>query len=505
MKRRDFCRTPVLAAAALGAAPATQAQAPAAAASFVPVPGLTHQVSEFIVATRLQDIPADVIALGKKSLLDGLGLALAGSVSSLAPLMRQYLASLGPCTGASRIVGSGLRVAPRFAAFANGTFIHADDYDDTQLAVASDRVYGLLTHPTVSVLAPALALCESGARSGADLLAAYQVGVEVECKIAEAVWPRHYNDGFHTTGTVGSFGSAAASARLRGLDVPATAVALAVAAAQAGGLRENFGSMTKPFHAGHAAEAGVVAADLAALGWTAAPNILEAQYGWFHAAGGGFDPGAIVDRLGKPWTFANPGVSIKPFPSGSLTHPAMGEMLRLIRQYDIRPEQVEGVQVGGNSRMVSTLLHHRPTTGLQGKFSMEFGIAILLLERQANLAQYTDAVVQRPDVQRLIRLVDYRVDPQAEQAGFNRMTSILTVRLKDGRALSGRAQFAKGSPGDPMSFDEVADKFRGCAEFAHWPRAQAEAVIAFVRDLEAQRDVVRLVDLLAERDRPAAG
>jgi len=334
-------------------------------------------------------------------------------------------------------------------------------------------------------------------RTGKDLLAAYHVGVEVESKIAEAISPRHYNDGFHTTGTIGSFGSVAACAKLRGLDAARTAHALGIAAAEAGGLRENFGSMTKPFHAGHAAEAGVVASDLAALGWTAATNILEAQYGFFHAAGGGFDPTAIVDRLGKPWTFASPGVSIKPYPSGSLTHPAMGEMMRLIRQFDIKPADVEKVDVGANHSMVTTLLHHHPTTGLQAKFSMEFGISILLLERKAGLAEYTDAVVQRADVQEMIRRVNFYVDPEAEQAGFDKMTSILKVHMKDGRVLTGRAQFAKGSPANPMSYDEVAEKFRGCADFAKWPRQKADAVIEFVKTLENAKDVSTLTALLA--------
>ena len=346
MKRRDFCKGSIFAAglappirSALGSSNIPGQQIPAV--EFPKAPGLTRYVSEFIVNTPYEDIPQDVIALGKKSILDGFGLALAGSVSTLAPLMKQYMESLGPCAGKSCVVGTRLKVTPRFAVFANGNFIHADDYDDTQLAFAKDRVYGLLTHPTVPVLPPAFALCEGGPRSGKEFLTAYHVGVEVECKIAEAISPRHYNDGFHTTGTIGSFGSAAACAKLRGLDVSKTVYALGIAAAEAGGLRENFGSMTKPFHAGHAAEAGVVAADLAALGWTAAGNILEAQYGFFHAAGGSFDPAAIVGRLGKPWTFASPGVSIKPHPSGSLTHPAMGEMMRLIRQYDIKAAEVE--------------------------------------------------------------------------------------------------------------------------------------------------------------------
>src|SRR6202043_1653470 len=148
--------------------------------------------------------------------------------------------------------------------------------------------------------------------------------------------------------TCGSLGSAAACARLRGLDAQKTAYALGVAAAEGGGLRDNFGSMTKPFHAGHAAENGTVAVDLAALGWTAAPDILEGALGFFQAAGGGFDPGSIVNKLGSPWTFASPGVSIKPFPSGSLTHPAMTAFLDLKQAHDLRAEDVAEVSVGTN-------------------------------------------------------------------------------------------------------------------------------------------------------------
>jgi len=497
MKRREFCKGSVLATGmALAPAPVRSAEA-RAKPPFPKAPGLTRYVAEFIVNTRYEDVPAEVLALGKKSMLDGLGLALAGSASTLSPILQQYLRDVGPCTGKSGVIGTPLHLSPRFAAFANGAFIHADDYDDTQLAAAPDRVYGLLTHPTVPVLSAALARCEAEPHTGREFLAAYHVGVEVECKIAEAISPRHYNDGFHTTGTVGSFGSAAACARLRGLDPSRTAQALGIAASEAGGLRESFGTMTKPFHAGHAAEAGVVAADLAALGWTAAADILEADLGFFHAAGGGFDPSAIVGRLGKPWTFASPGISIKPHPSGSLTHPAMGEMLRLVREHDLKAADVERVDVGGNSRMVTTLLHHRPATGLQAKFSMEFGIAILLLERKAGLAEYTDAVVQRPEVREMVRRVNFYVDPEAERAGFDKMTSLIQIHLKDGRILAGRAQFAKGSPANPMSYGEVAEKFRGCAEFARWPEGKAEAVIALVLAMEGAANLNALASLLA--------
>jgi 2-methylcitrate dehydratase PrpD len=339
-------------------------------------------------------------------------------------------------------------------------------------------------------------MCQAMRLGGRDLLTAYHVGVETECKIAESIAPRHYGDGFHSTGTLGTFGSAAACAKLRRFDAATTAYVLGIAAPQAGGLRENFGSMMKPFHAGHAAEAGVVSADFAALGWDAAPNILEAKYGFYKAAGGGFDPAAIMGQLGTPWTFASPGISIKPYPSGSLTHPAMGQMIKLVRQNDLKPVDVEKIEIGGNSRMVSTLLHHRPTNGLQAKFSMEFCLAVLLLERQAGLAQYTDEYVRRDEVQQWIRRVDYQVHPEAEAAGFAKMTSILAIHTKSGQVLSGRAQFAKGSPSDPMSYEEVAEKFRGCAEFARWPRAKADAVVEIVASLEKAKDLSRLTSML---------
>jgi 2-methylcitrate dehydratase PrpD len=316
--------------------------------------------------------------------------------------------------------------------------------------------------------------------------------VEVECKIAEAISPRHYNDGFHTTGTCGSFGSAAACSKLRGLNPQQTDYALGIVAAEGGGLRENFGSMTKPFHAGHAGENGTVAADLALLGWTAADDILEAPLGFFHAAGGGFDREAILDKLGRPWTFANPGVSIKPFPCGSLSHPAMGEFLALVRTNDIQPQQVEKIDLGANHSMTTTLYHHRPTTGLQGKFSMEFCISILLLRRKAGLIEFTDAVVQQPEVQAMIPRVNFYVDPEAEAAGFDKMTSVIKIYLKDGRVIQGRAQFAKGSPANPMSYPEVADKFRGCADFAKWPSPKTEAIVEAIKSLERAPDLTHL-------------
>ncbi|MDP9159238.1 MAG: MmgE/PrpD family protein [Acidobacteriota bacterium] len=470
--------------------------AAADAGNFPAAPGLTSYVARFVVETNYEAIPADVIELGKKSILDGFGLALAGSRAQSGPLCLAYLDSLGICQGQSTLIGSSRKTAPQFAAFVNGVSIHADDYDDTQLSAAKDRVYGLLVHPTVPVLPAAFAIAERGGVSGKEFMLAYHVAVEVECKIAEAIAPRHYQDGFHSTGTCGPFGSAAACAKLMRFDVGKTLNAFGIAGSEAGGLRENFGTMTKPFQAGRAAESGIEAAQLASLGWTAAQQILEAQRGFFHAAGGSFEPTFIMNRLGKPWTFASPGVSLKPYPSGSLSHPAMTEMMRLIEKNDIKPAQVEKVEIGANHNMTTALLHHHPKTGLEAKFSMEFCLAILLLERKAGLAQFTDESVKRADVQAMIGKVMYYVDPEAESAGFDKMTSILKIYLKDGRVISGRSEFGKGSPADPMSFEEAAAKFRGCAEYADWPKDKTEKIIAFIQRLENAADMKELAPLL---------
>jgi 2-methylcitrate dehydratase PrpD len=468
-------------------------------ASIPQTDNLTRYVAQFICDSRLEDLPADVVALGKKSILDGLGLALSGGAAHCGTLVRRHLADLNLGAGPATVIGTDLKIAPRFAAFANGVGIHADDYDDTQLAVGADRVYGLLTHPTAPALPAALAMAQSTGASGAAAMLAYQLGVEVECKIAEAINPRHYQTGFHATGTCGTFAAAAASAKLLGLNVEATARALSIAGSQSAGLRENFGTMTKPFHAGRASESGVAAAQFASYGWTATDHILEAPRGFFSAAGGGYDAQSIAGRLGAPWTIASPGVSIKPHPSGSLTHPGMTEMIRLIRANNIAAKDVVRVRVGTNHNMPNALIHHRPINELQAKFSMEFCMAILLLEGRAGLGEFTDEVVMRPDVRAMIEKIDFVVDDDAEAAGYHKMTTLIDIKLADGRTVSGRSDFGKGSPADPMSYDEVANKFRENAAYAKFPAKQAETVVAMVRDFETLPSLERIMAALTRK------
>jgi 2-methylcitrate dehydratase PrpD len=459
---------------------------------------ITREVAEFATSIELGSIPEHVREQGKRFLLDGLGLAVPGAVTDVAEITAGEVASYGELRGEATTLGTGTKLPARFAALLNGIAIHAHDYDDTQLAVRPDRVYGLLTHPTAPVLPASLALVERNGGSGADALLGYLIGVEAATKLAEAINPRHYDHGFHATGTVGSIGSAAGAARVAGLDVQETTIALSLAATQAAGIRENFGTMTKPFHAGRAAEAAVFAVELAKGGLSAATNALEAKRGYFSAAGGGYDPSAIHDALGAPWTIETPGISIKPHPSGSLTHPGMGAMLDLILREDIRPDEVVHVTVGTNRHMPNALIHHRPTTELNAKFSMEFCMAILLLERRAGLAEFTDEVVNRTDVRAMIEKVDFGVAPEAEAAGYNNMTTIITVELADGRVLRTEAAFGKGSPQNPMTDDELIAKFADCLAWGG-VTTDAQAIAARILSIESEPSVSALLAELVAR------
>ncbi|GBD29194.1 2-methylcitrate dehydratase 2 [bacterium HR32] len=422
--------------------------------------GVTAEVARFIVETS--QVPDPVRERATNHLVDGVAVMLAGAAAESGRIVREHLREVGGNPQAV-VVGSRVRAPLQLAAWANGIAAHALDYDDTQLATDPRSVYGLLTHPTAPVLPAALAAAEHVGASGQELLDAYVVGVEVACRTADAVDPRHYRDGFHSTGTLGTFGACAAAARLLHCDLDQTLRALGLAASMAAGLRENFGTMTKPFHAGRAAENGLLAVLLARRGWTAARDILEAKRGFYSAAAGGFDPSRIEGRLGNPFFFESPGISIKPYPSGSLSHPAQDVLLDLVREHDVRPEDVERIEVGVNSHVPNALIHTRPQTALEGKFSLQFQMAVGVVDRRAGLAQFTDERVRDPRVRALMERVHVHVDPEIEALGYNEMRMKVAIVLRDGRMLSGRADMARGHPRKPLSRQEVSEKFLECA------------------------------------------
>jgi 2-methylcitrate dehydratase PrpD len=450
---------------------------------------LAAHVAEFVTKTRYSDIPAETSRVAKKHILDTLAAGLAGVPAEGSEIVRRYIEKLG-CGGTATVFGTAQRAIPRFAALANATAMHADDFDDTY--------HPTRFHPSAPVLSAACAEGEAAGSAGRDVLAAFAVGTEVSLKLSHTIDKQHYLRGFHMTSTCGVFGATAGVCNLRKFSADATVRAIGIAGSNSAGVRENFGTMVKPLHSGRAAENAIFAAALAEMDFTSAPTILEGDRGYFMTGAGGYDADELLGRLGNPWNYVAKGVAIKPYPCGNLQQPAMDRLREIVVEHDIKPGQVERLAVKSHRLMPLNLTYHRPTTGLEGKFSMEFSLASILVLRRAGLAEYSDEVVNRPDVQKAISQIEYTVfsDEEAQAQGYTLLTTFLDVKLKDGRSFSSRVDAAKGSASLPMSEEEVARKFRECAEFASWPADRTERIVDLVLHLENVGDIRDLTRLL---------
>jgi 2-methylcitrate dehydratase PrpD len=437
--------------------------------------GVTKAVTAFIDSTRFDAIPEKAIVEAKRCLIDGFGVVLAGATVHGSAIVREYIKASDSGRGRSSdrpdaqasatILGAEkISATAAHAALANGASGHAMDYDDTQLSSTPDRVFGLLTHPTVPVLAASLAVGERLGVSGRTFLEAFLTGFEVECKIAEAINPDHYLRGFHSTGTMGTFGGAASAAKLLKLTPAQTAHALGIAASMSSGIRVSFGSMTKPLHAGRAAENGVTAAELASRGFTAGDDALDGEWGFFRVFGGGADVARIAATLGKPYSIVDPGISFKPYPCGSLGHPTMDAMLKLVTDHDVKPDQVVRARVRAGSNILNPLRYKTAKTELEAKFCLPFMMSAIVLRRRAGIREFTDEFVASAPVQAMMTRVDTVFDRDIEARGFDKMRSIVEVDLKDGRMLKQASdERYRGGPENPFTRADLHAKFTDCA------------------------------------------
>jgi 2-methylcitrate dehydratase PrpD len=453
--------------------------------------GLTQEVAAFVAETSFKDIPPEAIRIARRCLIDGTGISLSGSRDPASLILRRFLETQGGKREAS-VIGTRLKLPAASAALANGTSGHAQDFDDTQLARSPDRIYGLLTHPTIPVLAACLSLGEVNTIDGKGFLCAFSVGFEVECKIAEAIHPSHYKRGFHTTGTVGAFGAATAAAKILGLSEQEIRFAMGIVASMSAGIRANFGTMTKPLHAGRAAENGVAAACLARLGFTSDPDVLENPWGFFKILGDGFEPEKISGQLGNPYTIIDPGVSIKPYPSGVLSHPTMNAMLQLVKEHDLRAGDVAEISVHAGSNILNPLRYALPQNALEAKFSLPFCVTSILLRRKAGIQEFADEFVRNPEVQGMMGRVRTVLDPEIEARGFEKILSRVEVRLVDGKTLTRNSSPYKGGPENPLSDEELYEKFRSCSTLvlSQEKAAQAHDLLNHVEEIQDVRTLL---------------
>jgi len=447
----------------------------------------TSHLAEFVTKSRWEDCPAEAVEAARRAILDCLGVMLAGSVEPAARLVTDVARAEGGSPLAT-VVGTPLRTGAVWAALANGTAAHALDFDDTNFA--------MMGHPSAPVLAAALAAGELTLADGRALVHAFLLGFEVETTMAAVMNPPHYEKGFHATGTLGTMGAAAAAGRLLGLDPGQTRAALALAASQASGLKENFGTMTKPFHAGHAARSGVLAALLAREGFTASEQAIEGPQGYFAVLGAGKREEQHLESLGAPWKILASGVAVKPYPSCACTHSIIESALELQRTHRITPEQIAEVTVGVHAAVPRILIHSRPRSGLEAKFSGEFSAAAALCEGRVGMATFRDDKTDDPAIAKLMTRVRLVVDPEIPGDMERHMWTRVTVRFQDGREVSIAPRPVPGHPELPLSKDQLREKFMDCARIV-LSEDRADTVRQMIEELDNCPDLRSLTAILS--------
>ena len=429
--------------------------------------------------------PAIGLSRAASAFLDTVGVTLAGAAEPVGRSMQRVIATNGGA--ACTVLGAAVRASATDAALANGTAAHALDYDD--------MCFVSLAHPSAPLVSALLAAGELVGASGRALAEAYVVGFEIEARLGRTMNPRHYQRGWHCTSTLGAIGSAAAVSRLLQLDVPVTAHAIAIAASAASGLKENFGTMVKPLHAGLAARDAVLAALLAQGGVTASDRALDGPQGFLHAMDSereSLEP-EIAD-LGSRWEIAETGITVKLYPSCAATHPPLDALLSLRRRHHFTADTVARVEVDVDAITPTVLIYDRPASGLEAKFSLPFCAAAAVVLGRVGVDTFRDEQLRDPQIARLQQHVTMRVDPALGVTRPALTQARVRVYLHNGDTLSEQADGARGYPDQPASDAELGDKFLACAERTLSASAATD-VLAWLRRFGEIRDIREVIAL----------
>ncbi|MSP78121.1 MAG: MmgE/PrpD family protein [Dehalococcoidia bacterium] len=409
---------------------------------------VTKLLAQFVVDSRYADIPEKVRHEATRSVLNWLGCAVGASRHEGIDIA---LAALAPFAGPPQasVLGRAERLDIMHAALLNGISSHMFDFDDTHLKT--------VIHPSGPVASALLALAEHRPLSGADFLHAFILGVEVECRIGNAVYPSHYDVGWHITGTAGVFGAAAAVGRILGLNVQQMTWALGIAATQSAGLREMFGTMCKPFHPGRAAQNGMTAAFLAAKNFTSSERGIEAPRGFANVLATARNYDEITGKLGQTWEVALN--TYKPFACGIVIHPIIDGCVQLRNEYKLKAGDIEGIALRVHPLVLELTGKKTPQVGLEGKFSVFHSAAVAIIHGEGGEDVYSDACVRDPQVTALRDRVSAVVDKSVHEDAAH-----IAIKLKDGRTLDKHVEHAIGSLARPMSDADLEAKFRKFAK-----------------------------------------
>ncbi len=412
------------------------------------MPGPTGILARFARDARFGDLPVRTVREAHRTFLNWLGCAVGASRhAAIANALAAIRSIQGPPQAA--ILGRSERTDIANAALLNGISSHTFDFDDTHLKT--------VIHPAGPVASAILSIAQAQPVSGRDFIAALVVGIEVECRVGNSVYPEHYDVGWHITGTAGVFGAAAASGRLLGLDERQMTWALGLAATQASGVREMFGSHSKAFHPGNAARNGLLAALLARENFTSSERGIEAPRGFAHVLSTKFEPREVTENLGKTWEIDLN--TYKPYACGIVIHPAIEGCAALAREHKLAAADIDGIDLAVHPLVLELTGKRTPRVGLEGKFSVFHSVACAVIFGAAGEAQYSDEVVARADVVRLRDRVDAKAKP-----GIAEHQCEVRIRLNDGRTLTHVVEHVKGSVERPMTDADLDQKFRGLVE-----------------------------------------
>ena len=430
------------------------------------------RLAKFVTETSADAIPAECYREALRASFDCIGVAIAGAAQPHGKMIVDFVAAQGG-NGVCTIIGNKGRTSPYLAALANGTLGHALDYDDM----------GGFGHPTVALLPTALAVGEQLGSSGRDVLAAYVIGFEIALNLSRGAENVQGLTGFHSTATFGTIGATAVAARLMGLTAQQTLMAFGLAGSMPSGILQNFGTHTKPLHAGMSCRSGVLAASLAKQGWLATDSFIDSKVGWAHAyiGEGKYDPEKMTENLGKSWATKDT-IVIKKYPCCGSNHGALDSLLALLKEHDVSLDDIARVDVDKVPAISHVLLHPNPKYGFQGKFSLHYNIATALVDKKIDIGSFTDEKLNRSEYRVAREKTNVNVmsnwDPDYEHGPtFNPVT----VTLKNGERLTKRTnrRTMHGAPADPLSVQELKEKFRYCAAQRFAPGQVAEALDAW--------------------------
>jgi 2-methylcitrate dehydratase PrpD len=423
-------------------------------------PGTTKILADWLVSQRLEEVPADVRHEALRAIVNIVGCAVGGSTH---PAIDIALRALGSFSGppSAQPIARAERVDPFLASLVNGISSHVHDYDDT--------TPGNYSHPSSPVASALFGYASANPVNGREFVHAFILGFEAESRIGNAVYPAHYDAGWHITGTAGVFGAAVAIGRLIGLSTQQMIWAIGLAATQAAGLREMFGSMGKAFHPGRSAQNGYAAALLAREGFTAGERSLEGPRGFSAVTAAKYDLSKITSKLGEDWDLRVN--TYKPFPCGIVNHPTIDAAIQIHDEYRPAPDQIAAVRLRVAPLVLDLCNQQNITKGLQGKFSVYHGAAVGLVRGKAGLQEYSDEAVNDPSIK--------RVRERATAVGDSTITedqARVEVELTDGRRLTKFVEASIGNLKRPLTDAQLSAKFRDQAALA-LPAARVDQVI----------------------------